>query len=240
MAATLRDFGYTSCKADRDVWMKPKVKPNGFKYWSYVLVYTDDILVVNHEPMVVMDYLASRYTLKPGSVKEPDQYLGSQISKFYIDGADNPKKPRWAMSSEKYVKQAVAEVEQELLAVDQCLPTRVSTPLLQGYRPELDQSRELDGKRGQYYQSLIGVLRWICELDRVDILLAVLMLSRYVVSPHEGHLQQVFHLFAYWFLTTRSPFSTITRSWSATGANSILMPKRRYLVMSLRNEVTVL
>ena len=50
----------------------------------------------------------------------------------------------------KYVKQAVAEVELELAKVDQCLPTRVTTPLSQGYRPELDQSRELDGKRGQY------------------------------------------------------------------------------------------
>ncbi|KAI2494242.1 Reverse transcriptase (RNA-dependent DNA polymerase) [Fragilaria crotonensis] len=197
MAATLRDFGYTSCKADPDVWMKPKTKAVGFKYWSYVLVYTDNILVIDHEPKVVMDYLASRYTLKPGSVKEPDTYLGSQISKFFIEGAENPEKPRWAMSSEKYVKQAVAEVELELAKVDQCLPTRVTTPLSQGYRPELDQSRELDGKRGQYYQSLIGVLRWICELGRVDILVAVSMLSRYVVSPRDGHLQQVFHLFAY-------------------------------------------
>jgi hypothetical protein len=38
----------------------------------------------------------------------------------------------------------------------------------------LDQSRELDAKRGQYYQSLIGVLRWICELGRIgDVLVAV-------------------------------------------------------------------
>ena len=138
-----------------------------------------------------MDYLASRYTLKPGSVQEPELYLGSQVSKFYIKGAENPEKPRWPMSSEKYVKQAVADVELELSNVDQCLPTRVTTPLSQGYRPELDQSREVDGKRGQYYQSLIGVLRWICELGRVDILVAVSMLSRYVVSPREGHLQQV-------------------------------------------------
>jgi hypothetical protein len=30
--------------------------------------------------------------LKPGSIKEPDSYLGSQVSKFYIDGADDPEK----------------------------------------------------------------------------------------------------------------------------------------------------
>jgi hypothetical protein len=197
MAATLRDHGYSSCRADPDVWMRSKSKPDGFRYWSYIMVYTDDLLVVDHEPKSIMDYLATRYTLKPGSVKEPETYLGAQVSKFFIDGAPDPEKPRWAMSSEKYVKQAVSDVEKELSDVDQCLPTRVSTPLSQGYRPELDQSQELDAKRGQYYQSLIGVLRWICELGRVDILVAVSMLSRYLMSPREGHLQQVFHLFAY-------------------------------------------
>jgi hypothetical protein len=129
-----------------------------------------------------MDFMASRYTLKPGSVKEPDSYLGAQVSKFYIDGADDPAKPRWTLSSEKYVKQAVAEVETELEKIDQILSTRVTTPVSQGYRPDLDQSSELDAKRGQYYQSLI-VLPWICELGRIDVLVAVSMLSRYVVSP---------------------------------------------------------
>jgi hypothetical protein len=76
------------------------------------------------------------------------------------------------------VKQAVADVETELEKVDMCLPTRATTMLAQGYRPELDQSRGLDSKRGQYYQSLIGVLRWICELGRIDIMVAVSMLSR--------------------------------------------------------------
>jgi hypothetical protein len=204
MASTLRDYGYKSCKADPDVWMRPKTKPDGFKYWSYILVYTDDLLVVDHEPKVIMDYMASRYTLKPGSVMEPTVYLGAQVSKYYIDGATNPEKPRWAMSSEKYVKQAVADVETELEKIDQCLPTKVTTPVSQGYRPELDQSRELDAKRGQYYQSLIGVLRWICELGRIDVLVAVSMLSRYVVSPREGHLQQLFHIFAYLKHHTRS------------------------------------
>jgi hypothetical protein len=57
MASTLRNYGYKSCKADPDVWMWPKTKPDGFKYWSYTLVYTDDLLVVNHEPKVIMDYM---------------------------------------------------------------------------------------------------------------------------------------------------------------------------------------
>jgi hypothetical protein len=197
MAATLRDARYKSCKADPDVWMRPETKPDGFKYWSYVLVYTDDLLVIHHEPQSVMDFLASRYTLKEGSVMEPEVYLGAQVKKWHITGSDDPQKVRWAMSSEDYVKQAVSDVETELQKVDKCLPTRVGTPLSQGYRPELDGSAELDAIRGQYYQSLIGVLRWICELGRIDIMVSVSMLSRYVVSPRDGHLQQVFHIFAY-------------------------------------------
>jgi hypothetical protein len=68
------------------------------------------------------------------------------------------------MSLETYVQKALANVEMELKKVDQCLLTHVMMPVSQGYHPECDQSRELDSKRGQYYQSLIGVLHWICEL----------------------------------------------------------------------------
>jgi hypothetical protein len=68
MAATLREVGFVSSKADPDVWMRPQKKPNGDEYWEYVLVYVDDILCVSHEPQAVMDYLASKYTLKAGSV----------------------------------------------------------------------------------------------------------------------------------------------------------------------------
>jgi hypothetical protein len=82
MAATLRDHGYTSCKADPDVWMRAKTKTDGFQCWSYIFVYTDDILVVYHKPKSVMDYLASRYTLKPGSVKEPINILGDKFQSF--------------------------------------------------------------------------------------------------------------------------------------------------------------
>ena len=64
ISATLREGGYKSCKADPDVWMRKATRPDGFQYWEYVLVYSDDILAVSHEPMKIMDYLASKYTLK--------------------------------------------------------------------------------------------------------------------------------------------------------------------------------
>jgi hypothetical protein len=41
------------------------------------------------------------------------------------------------------------------------------------------------------------VLRWICELGRIDILVDVSKLSRFLAAPREGHLEQVLHVFAY-------------------------------------------
>ena len=137
MAGTLREASYESCKADPDIWMKPKTKPNSEKYWKYVLVYVDDILVMSHQPKVVMDYLASKYTIKEGSVKEPEAYLGAKIRKWTIDGSDDLTKVRWAMSSDLYVKRAVTEVERELSEIDMQRVTTVSTPMSQDYRQSL-------------------------------------------------------------------------------------------------------
>ena len=55
----------------------------------------------------------------------------------------------------------------------------------------------MNPERQNYYQGLIGVLRWICEFGRLDILVPVSMLSRYLVAAKEGHLEQLFHIFAY-------------------------------------------
>lgn len=78
--------------------MRPAVKASGEKYWEYVLCYVDALLVVSEKPKLVMDYMESKYTLKPGSVKEPESYLGADIRKWKIDRAEHPTKDRWAMS----------------------------------------------------------------------------------------------------------------------------------------------
>ena len=197
LAGTLRQLGFISCKADPDVWLRPAVKTDGTKYYEYVLCYVDDILCQSQRPDLVMKSVSGTYTLKEGSVKEPDLYLGAQVKKWYIQGSEDPEKPRWAMSSEVYTKRAIVEVERELKEAGKQLQKKASTPLTSGYRPELDASPELDADRQNYYQGLIGVLRWICELGRLDILQPVSLLSRYLVSARQGHLEQVFHIFAY-------------------------------------------
>ncbi|KAL7575866.1 hypothetical protein ACA910_003182 [Epithemia clementina (nom. ined.)] len=101
------------------------------------------------------------------------------------------------MSSDKYVKCAIAEVETELERAGECLKSNVSTPLSDGYRPELDATPELDARRGNYYQGLIGILHWIVELGRIDIVTPGAHMSCFMTNPQEGHLEQVLHIFAY-------------------------------------------
>jgi hypothetical protein len=82
-----------------------------------------------------MDLLASKYKLKDGSVGD---YLGAKIEKFQIEGAADPTKHCWAMSSDDYLSRAVKEVERTLAEVDQNLRSKVKTPMTPDYRPELD------------------------------------------------------------------------------------------------------
>jgi hypothetical protein len=179
--------------------MRPAVKPTGFKYWEYVLVYVDDILVVSDKPQEVMDMLSRTYKLKDGSVGKPTDYLGATIKEYQLPGNSDDLLPTdcWSLSSDVYVKRAVADVERTLDEIDMKLKTKVTTPLSTGYRPELDASPELDDRQANYFQGLIGVLRWIVELGRVDINVGVALLSQFLAAPREGHLEEVFHVFAY-------------------------------------------
>jgi hypothetical protein len=71
---------------------------------------------------------------------------------------------------------------------DQTRTKKAYGPFTGGYKPELDESTELDPTRENFYQSQIGILRWCVELGRIDITTEVSMLSTYLCLPREGHL----------------------------------------------------
>jgi len=153
----------------------------------------DDIIFQGLDPKGFMDYLQQSYTLKDGSVKEPNMYLGADISMYELkDG-----KKAWSLSSNTYVKRAVAKVQRELTLVGKCLKKKVYSPLASGYHPEFDALPELDDTHASYYASLMGVLRWCIELRHVDIIVKVGLLAHFQACPCEGHLEQLFHVFAY-------------------------------------------
>ena len=133
------------------------------------------------------------FKLKDDKIAEPGDYLGPSLAQMMMSDGSNC----WSMSSEKYVKAAVANVEEKLAKSEKILTSRCNNPLKPGYRPKMDDSCELKANGLQYYQELVGVLRWMVELGRVDILLETSLMSAHLALPRLGHLEQLIHMVGY-------------------------------------------
>ena len=53
----------------------------------------------------------------------------------------------------------------------------------QSYQPKLDDTPKLSNGDTNWFQGLIGILQWCVELGRVDIMLEVSLLSRFMAAP---------------------------------------------------------
>ena len=191
----MRFLDFESCPADPDVWMRQAKKADGNTYYEYILLYTDDAIVISENAEdILRNHLGKYFELKPSSIGPPKIYLGSRVRKVTLDNGAKA----WAFSPSQYVQAAVKNVESYLNAQDKySMPRRAETPMTTSYRPELDVTPELDPTKAAYYMSLIGILRWMVELGRVDICLEVSMMSSHMALPREGHLTQLFHIFSY-------------------------------------------
>ena len=56
------------------------------------------------------------------------------------------------------------------------------------YLPELDVTEFYSEEEHQFYQQMVGILRWMIELSLIDIYMEVSLMSRYLVEPRSGHL----------------------------------------------------
>jgi hypothetical protein len=55
----------------------------------------------------------------------------------------------------------------------------------EGDHPELDCSELLNHEDTKIYQSLIGALQWVVQLGRIDIITAVMTMSRFRAAPRD-------------------------------------------------------
>ena len=62
------ELGFNPTKADPDVYLKPSKKLDGTKYYSYLIVYVDDILSIDTNPKIVIDKIGEYFKVKDGSV----------------------------------------------------------------------------------------------------------------------------------------------------------------------------
>jgi len=190
---TLWSMEFKPSYTDPDVWMRPATNVDGFEYYKYILVYVNDVLVISAAPIPIMKTLQQAYGLKDDPTS-PTNYLGAIIMEWSIP---NETRKVWSMNCIQYLKEAIKNVELELSKSGHCLCGKPTTPMQTGYQPELDISPVLGPDQANYFQSLIGVLRWAVELGCIDIHIDVAVLSSHLAEPRLGHLEQALHIFSY-------------------------------------------
>ena len=108
LAEKLDQIGYTASRGDPDVWFRP-IQKGDRKYYEYVLVYVDDLLVVSFNPMQTMDQLSATFKFKAGSIKTPESFLGEKLTLNTNEGRNH-----WVISSAKYIKAACDTVQSKM------------------------------------------------------------------------------------------------------------------------------
>ena len=102
---------YLTCLADTDLWYKAEVRPDdGFEYYSYILCYVDDILVIHHDSLSISKIIDSYFKLKPSYIGDPDIYLGAKVKKMSLTNGTWC----WSLSPYKYVQEALRNCDQAL------------------------------------------------------------------------------------------------------------------------------
>ena len=90
-----------------------------------VLCYVDDLLCISDYPMKTMKGMQRTFKLKGDNIDEPKYYLDTTLEKIILsDGSQY-----WSISSAKYVKAAVQNVEETLAKPEKRFPGHCVAPL---------------------------------------------------------------------------------------------------------------
>ncbi|GFH48968.1 hypothetical protein CTEN210_05444 [Chaetoceros tenuissimus] len=137
------------------------------------------------------------YALKEPS-SAPDMYLGADFAKFEIfDEETNTVINTWSMSADSHIKKALEVVQARMIRDNvrfKSKKTAESPFTSQDYRPELDTSERCNEDQVEFFQSLVGIARWLCKLGRVDVLTEPSLLSTCLANPRTGNLHQALHI----------------------------------------------
>jgi hypothetical protein len=156
LRSCMHHIGFKSCPDDPDVWMRSAIKSDGTEVYEYFLLYTDDALSIGVEAESILGKEIGNYFEE----KSPKLHLGGHLSLVELDNGVKA----WAFSSSQDMRAAIQNVEDSIVKDETKrwkLSNKAETPLCTSYRPELDVTPELSPQETAYYQSLIGILRWI-------------------------------------------------------------------------------
>ena len=81
-------LGFQSYLGDPNVWFKVATYKIWNKYYTYILLYVHDLIIVDKDPRKCMDMLESKYMVKLSSIGETKVYLGADVGTvLYGDGS---------------------------------------------------------------------------------------------------------------------------------------------------------
>ena len=88
--------------------MRPAKKSDGSEYYEYILLYTDDALVISdNAENILRNELGRYFQLKEESIGGPPKlYLGGHVRKGTLENGVKA----WAFSSSQYAQAAVKKV----------------------------------------------------------------------------------------------------------------------------------
>ena len=163
--------------------MKEATKPDRTKSWSYVIVYVDDVLVINHNAKATMNLISDIYRIKDSSIETPKIYLGANVKQWKLQDSEGQFDSCYVLSSQTYKKEAIRVVEllmrkhNFLYSSTRCHGSKPPFSS-SNYMPELESISYCNDEHATIYQNLMGTLRWMCELGRIGILHESSLLSQ--------------------------------------------------------------
>jgi hypothetical protein len=69
--ASITEMGFNPTIADPDVYQQAITKLDGFKYYKFILMYVDDVLIISHSPQEHLEHIKATYELNLNSTRPP-------------------------------------------------------------------------------------------------------------------------------------------------------------------------
>ena len=107
------ELTYQPTVVDPDVYRKAEATSDGREYYSYMVLYVDDIPSIHENPKIILDKLGTMFRLKNG-IEEPKLYLGADLKKWEYQKTDGTTGKCWAVGSSSYFKEAIKIAESQM------------------------------------------------------------------------------------------------------------------------------
>ena len=170
----MKGYGYTQSESDHTMFFKR----NRGKI-SVLIIYVDDMIITGNDHVEIEELenrLSREFEMKNlGGLK---YFLGIEVSR---------NKEGIFLSQRKYVLDLLAEV-----GMLECKP--VDTPMVQNVKLDVDPNQTPTNK--ERYQRLVGKLIYLSH-TRPDIAYAVSVVSQFMHSPSDEHMEAVMRIIKY-------------------------------------------